>query len=70
VLAVVVGIAIARWLGLFEPRAEGTRVPTRRRGLILGLSVVAIVLVFALAFLGVSTGSTDGEISRSPLTRP
>jgi hypothetical protein len=32
VLAVVVGVAIARWLGLFDPRAEGNRVPTGHRG--------------------------------------
>ena len=69
VLAVVVGIAIARWLGLFEPRNEGSRVPPRRWGLILGLGVVALMLVFALLFLGVSAGSTDG-VSRSPLMRP
>jgi hypothetical protein len=69
VVAVVVGIAIARWLGLFQPRDEGSRVPTRRWGLILGLAVVAIVLVFALLFLGVSTGSTDSGVSK-PVMRP
>jgi hypothetical protein len=57
VLAVVVGIALARWLGLFEPRAEGARVPTGRRGLALALAVVAVLLVLALLVLPLSSDS-------------
>ncbi|MFN2491151.1 MAG: hypothetical protein ABR529_15765 [Actinomycetota bacterium] len=55
-LAVVAGIAIARWLGLFEPRGERTR-PQSRRGLILALAIVAVVLVIMLIVTPVSTDS-------------
>ena len=64
VLAVVVGIAIARWMGLFEPRHHADEGATRRRGLGLAVGVVAIALVLVLLLAGVSSDGGGNLIRR------